>query len=91
VSNDEFVNGVHDLIGKLETFRPRIACFQGMMGFRPFLRVLDPTLKPALGEQPLRLGGTRLFVVPSPSPANAHSSPEEQTAWYDRVAHAAIG
>lgn len=90
VSNAEFAAGARDLVVKLETFRPRIACFQGMMGFRPFLRVLAPALtKPELGEQPLRLGQTRLFVVPSPSPANAHASPAMQTEWYDRLAAAA--
>jgi TDG/mug DNA glycosylase family protein len=87
LSGDEFVSGVHDLVQKLETFQPRIVCFQGMMGYRPFARVLAPDLpKPVLGEQSIRLGRTRLFVVPSPSPANAHSSPAEQTEWYDRIA-----
>jgi len=90
----EFANATRDLVAKLETFQPRIACFQGMMGYRPFIRIHAPTLpKPVLGEQllgeqPIRLGRTRLFVVPSPSPANAHGSPVEQTAWYDRLAAA---
>jgi len=82
----EFASGARDLIGKLETFRPRIACFQGTMGYRPFAKTLWPTgEKPELGEQPVRLGATRLFVVPSPSPANAHASPAVQTEWYDRL------
>ncbi|MSP01182.1 MAG: mismatch-specific DNA-glycosylase [Acetobacteraceae bacterium] len=86
----EFAAGVRDLAAKLETFRPRIACFHGMMGYRPFLRVHTPEAeKPSLGEQPIRLGETRLFVIPNPSPANAHASPEVQTAWYDRLATAA--
>jgi TDG/mug DNA glycosylase family protein len=85
----EFATGATDLAAKLETFRPRIACFQGMMGYRPFARVHAPALpKPVLGEQPLRIGETRLFVVPSPSPANAHASPALQTEWYDRLAAA---
>jgi TDG/mug DNA glycosylase family protein len=85
----EFADAARELAAKLETFRPRIACFQGMMGYRPFLRVHAPALpKPVLGEQPLRIGLTRLFVVPSPSAANAHGSPADQTAWYDRLAAA---
>jgi len=85
----EFAAGARELTAKLETFRPRIACFQGMMGYRPFARVHAPTSpKPVLGEQPLRIGRTRLFVVPSPSPANAHASPTVQTEWYDRLAAA---
>jgi TDG/mug DNA glycosylase family protein len=83
----EFAGAALDLVTKLETFRPRIACFQGMMGYRPFLRIHAPSMpKPVLGEQPLRIGETRLFVVPSPSAANAHGSPAGQTAWYDRLA-----
>jgi double-stranded uracil-DNA glycosylase len=90
LSADEFAAGARELLGKLETFRPRIACFQGMMGFRPFFRVLAPALPaPVLGEQPMRIGETRLFVVPSPSPANAHASPAVQTEWFDRLAAAA--
>ena len=87
VSPEEFIQGARDLVALLEKYQPRIACFQGMMGYRPFHRVLAPTAaKAELGEQPLRVGQTRLFVVPSPSPANAHGSPTEQTAWYDRLA-----
>jgi TDG/mug DNA glycosylase family protein len=87
LSKEEFAEGARDLLVKLETFRPRIACFQGMMGFRPFFRVLAPALPaPLLGEQAPRLGETRLFVVPSPSPANAHASPSVQTEWFDRLA-----
>jgi TDG/mug DNA glycosylase family protein len=92
VSNEEFAAGARELVVKLATFQPGIACFQGMMGFRPFLRVLAPELaKPVLGEQPVPVGRTRLFVVPSPSPANAHASPALQTEWYDRLAAAAKG
>ncbi len=83
----EFAAATRELVAKLETFQPRIACFQGMMGYRPFARRHAPALpKPVLGEQPLRIGRTRLFVVPSPSPANAHASPAVQTEWFDRLA-----
>jgi len=83
----EFADAARQLTAKLKIFQPRIVCFQGMMGFRPFLRVHAPDHpRPELGEQPIRIGRTRLFVVPSPSAANAHASPAEQTAWYDRLA-----
>jgi TDG/mug DNA glycosylase family protein len=60
-----------------------------MMGYRPFILGRAPlSPKPRLGEQPVGIGRTRLFVIPNPSPANAHSSPAEQTAWYDRLAAA---
>lgn len=88
----EFAAATRELLAKLEQFQPRIACFHGMMGYRPFIRQHAPTLPPpVLGEQTLRLGRTRLFVIPNPSPANAHASPAEQTAWYDRIAAALDG
>ena len=85
----EFAAATRDLVAKLERFQPRIACFHGMMGYRPFIRLHAPSLPhPVLGEQTLRLGETRVFVVPNPSPANAHASPAVQTEWYDRIAAA---
>jgi TDG/mug DNA glycosylase family protein len=86
VTRDEFAAGAAALIAKLEQIQPRIACFQGMMGYRPFHLVHAPQApKPMLGLQPHSIGRTRLFVVPSPSPANAHATPAEQVAWYDRL------
>ena len=87
LTGEEFTAGVVDLAKKLEIFRPRIACFHGMMGYRPFLRVLaSDAARPVLGEQPINIGATRIFVIPNPSPANAHASPAVQTEWYDRLA-----
>jgi TDG/mug DNA glycosylase family protein len=34
----------------------------------------------------LPLGRTLVFVVPSPSAANAHFTPAQQVEWYDRLA-----
>ena len=39
-----------------------------------------------LGLQPVRVGTTWLYVVPNPSPANAHFTIEDQRGWYDRLA-----
>ena len=41
---------------------------------------------PMLGHQPELVGAIRLYVVPNPSPANAHFTLTDQTAWYDRLA-----
>jgi double-stranded uracil-DNA glycosylase len=83
----EFAAGAARLLTKLERFRPRIACFHGVTGFRPLATALgaDPAAV-ALGVQELRIGATRLFVAPNPSPANAHFTPAQQTEWYDRLA-----
>jgi TDG/mug DNA glycosylase family protein len=87
LGRDEFAAGATALAAKLERYQPHIACFQGIMGYRPFAAVLGSTERNlALGLQPLPLGRTQVFVVPSPSPANAHFTPAQQTEWYDRLA-----
>ncbi len=83
----ELAAGVAQLTAKLEREAPRIACFHGITGFRAVHQILVPaTPAPLLGEQAWRLGSTRLFVIPNPSPANAHATAAEQTRWYDRLA-----
>ena len=80
--------GARRLLRLLRRYRPRAACFHGLTAFRPFARG-GLGAQPAswtLGPQPLVVGGTRLFVVPNPSPANAHVRPADYTAWYDRLA-----
>ncbi len=76
------------LLVRLETFRPKVACFHGLTAFRGFVRhgLGESASGWSLGAQALRLGATRVFVVPNPSPANAHYRLEDQIAWYDRLA-----
>jgi TDG/mug DNA glycosylase family protein len=76
------------LLRRLRRAAPRVACFHGLTGFRPFLRhgLAVDRRDAALGPQPESIGATRLYVVPNPSPANAHFTPADQTAWYDRLA-----
>jgi double-stranded uracil-DNA glycosylase len=84
----EFAAGAPLLLKKLAGHRPLVACFHGLTGYRPFARVVfaDDERAPALGLQPRSIGETRLFVVPNPSPANAHFTPADQAGWYDRLA-----
>jgi TDG/mug DNA glycosylase family protein len=83
----EFDAGVDVLVAKLERHRPRLACFHGITGYRRVHRRLARDAPdPMLGLQATRLGATRLFVIPSPSGANAHVRPAEQAGWYDRLA-----
>jgi TDG/mug DNA glycosylase family protein len=85
----ELEAGVAVLVAKIERFGPRIACFHGMTILRRVHPVLgDASAEPRLGLQPARVGATRLFAVPNPSPANAHFTPADQTTWYDRLADA---
>jgi TDG/mug DNA glycosylase family protein len=76
------------LFRKLERWRPRVACFHGVTGYRPFREAVLrlPGKSAGLGAQEERLGTTRLFVVPNPSGGNAHFSLADQAAWYDRLA-----
>ncbi len=86
----EFTAGVADLVRKLERYRPCIACFHGVTGYRHVHRICagdTATVRHVLGCQSLRIGPTTLYLVPSPSAANAHFTPADQTQWYDRLAH----
>lgn len=83
----EFAAGVTALREKLERLQPRIACFHGMMAYRQVHRALAAANPdPILGLQAARIGQTRIFVVPNPSPANAHFTPADQILWYDSLA-----
>jgi double-stranded uracil-DNA glycosylase len=47
--------------------------------------------RPQLGEQERRLGDTRLFVLPSTSPANAAEPWDERARWFGELANRAGG
>lgn len=65
---DEFVAGGRALAEKVARHRPRILAVLGVGAYRTaFARP-----KAALGEQPQRLGDTRVWVLPNPSGLNAN-------------------
>lgn len=78
------------LEARLASCAPRIVCFQGVTGYRPFLehRRGRRAGEIPLGPQDLRVAGAVVWLVPNPSPANAHFRLEDQVAWYDRLAEA---
>jgi TDG/mug DNA glycosylase family protein len=84
----DFATWIPVLLEKLHRYKPRVACFHGVTAYRPFRQfVFPPSRVPVLlGGQPDRIGETRLFVVPNPSPANAHFTLAGQADWYDRLA-----
>jgi len=89
LTRDEPAAGVAALARKLKRHRPRLACFHGVTVGRPVQRVLAPEARETgLGLQPYTIGATQIFVVPNPSPANAHFTPADQTYWYDALADA---
>ena len=72
---------------RLLTCQPRLVCFHGLMAYKAYLQYAESEKSsPELGIQPRRIGGSSVFVVPNPSPANARYSVDDLTAWYDRVA-----
>ena len=67
-----------DRLGRLaEELRPRWLAFVGKEAYRGAFRE-----RPDLGEQERRLGETRLFVLPSTSPANAAVPYAERLRWF---------
>ena len=89
LTRDEPKDGVAELVRKLKRHKPRFACFHGVTVGRPVQRALAPEAgETGLGLQPYGIGATRIFVVPNPSPANAHFTPADQTYWYDALADA---
>jgi TDG/mug DNA glycosylase family protein len=64
----ELVKGRKRLQRKVQRYRPRIVAFLGMGAYR----FAFATPKAALGEQPMRFEGARVWVLPSPSGLNAN-------------------
>lgn len=65
------------------TLSPAWLAFVGKDAFAPLWR---PRRSVALGEQDVRMGGARVFVLPSTSPANAVMDEAEKTRWFTRLA-----
>jgi TDG/mug DNA glycosylase family protein len=83
----ELAGGAAGLIDKLAHYKPRTVCFHGITIYRAVAPALGlPTDGAALGLQAHGIGAAALFVVPNPSPANAHFTPQQQLEWYDRLA-----
>jgi TDG/mug DNA glycosylase family protein len=83
-----FVEWAPRLLKRLRRYAPGLACFHGVTAYRAFARYAlgVPDAGAELGPQWERVGETRLFVVPNPSPANAHFTVVDQRRWYDRLA-----
>jgi double-stranded uracil-DNA glycosylase len=88
LDTSDFEKWVPSLLERLQYYGPRVACFHGLTGYRPFLNIAlgCACRRPTLGDQQEVVGGTSLYVVPNPSPANAHFTLADQVAWYNRLA-----
>ncbi|MDQ3669367.1 MAG: mismatch-specific DNA-glycosylase [Actinomycetota bacterium] len=73
----DFAGAAERLEGIVEKLRPGMIAFVGKAAYHgAFVE------RPELGLQERRLGETRLFVVPSTSPANAAVPYEERLRWF---------
>ena len=71
---------------KLLKYEPLITCFHGVMGYAAYLKHAEGiTDKPHLGRQTNSIGGSQVFVVPNPSPANAQYSLSDLIVWYQKL------
>ena len=73
---------------KLLRYSPAIACFHGLTAYRAYLRYGEDVARPgelALGRQEYRIGNSRVFVLPNPSPANARYGIGDLAEWYRRL------
>ena len=87
LSPTEFKQWTPALLEKLRGYAPRIACFHGLTGFRPFAQCAFNKMGGTVhGAQSETIDATRLFVIPNPSGANAHFTMADQIMWYDRLA-----
>ena len=85
---DDYREGAPVLREKLLRYQPLVVCFNGLTGYRGYLRysegrsVKGAAEAPKLGPQEHHIGESGVFVVPSPSPANAAYSLDTLTSWY---------
>ena len=73
----DFLGSAERLNSLVEELRPRWLAFVGKEAYRGTFGE-----RPELGEQARRLGETRLFVLPSTSPANAAVRYAERLRWF---------
>ena len=76
----EYVEGWQTLERKIRRYRPEIVALVRVTLYRAILPLVDASATravrqgPAVGFQPLRLHGARVFVLPNPSGRNANFS-----------------
>jgi TDG/mug DNA glycosylase family protein len=81
----DFEGSAERLARLADELRPRWIAFVGKEAYRGAFRE-----RPELGEQERRLGETRLFVLPSTSPANAAVPYAERLRWFRALARVSL-
>lgn len=85
LTRDELRAGAEVLVDRVAAWRPRVVAIAGLTAYRHAFHHGRATA----GEQPERLGGARLWVVPNPSGLNAHETVETLARAYREPAEAA--
>ena len=85
LSTEELRAGADRLRAFVRTHRPAVVAVAGITAYRAAFAAPRATT----GEQPERLEGARLFVVPNPSGLNAHETTVSLAAAYRQAALAA--
>lgn len=84
LSEEEIAAGARRLRRKIKKHSPQVACFIGLTGFRWVFEVPNKIrVKPGPREE--RIGSTRVYILPSTSPANAHYLLDSMVAEFSRL------
>jgi TDG/mug DNA glycosylase family protein len=85
LTTDELLAGGKTMIAKIKRYRPRIFAVLGVGAYR----VAMGRKEAKMGEQPERVGETRLWVLPNPSGLNAHYQASELARVFRKLKEAA--
>ena len=80
----EYVEGLKILKRKVRRWKPRAIAFIGVTLYRAVAGV-RASVPVALGEQPEKFEGARVFVVPNPSGRNANFTYDEMLIAFRRL------
>ena len=82
----DFREWAPELKVKLLRYQPGIAWFQGKLAYANYLKYGEASRQDIdWGRQPHKIGHTRVFVTPNPSPANAVYSLDDLSRWYRQL------
>ncbi len=87
LTDDEFRAGGVVLAKKVEQLAPGFLAVLGVGAYR----VAFGKPKAAVGDQPERIGGTRVWVLPNPSGLNAHYQADALARVFRELRDAAVG
>jgi len=71
LTRDELLDGRQRLVAKVKRYQPRCLAILGIGAYRTAFQQPEALI----GEQPERIGTTRVWVLPNPSGLNAHYPP----------------